>query len=125
MPAFLLPILALVPSWLWKYIGIGLVGVAIFVAGDIRGARVANEKCAAAARKAQVQADKVDTRADKDTRTDESDFAKQATEQKRIDDAEMGRLRDELAKRPVPERCVLTGPDADSLWYDRPASRTR
>lgn len=110
-------VMAVVPSWLWKWIGVFVLAAAIFIAGDIRGTRIANEKCAAEVRKSQEQATKIDRRADVDTRADETSFAKEAATQKAIDDAEIKRLNAELAKRPAAHRCDIDDADARSLRY--------
>lgn len=116
--------IAFVPAVVWKYIAIGVVMVCLFVAGDLRGSRVANEKCAAAAALAQKAADAQDLQAEKEGRAQDLQITNSLTEQKKVDDAELAKLKTAVTARPAGTACVYdkTNGDPDPAG-DKPAPR--
>lgn len=117
---------AMIPSWLYKWIGIGLAVVAIFVYVDRKATYRERAKCEAAAREAERKAGVQDQKADTLTRKDETDVSGKLLTQdeadrqtlRAVDDA-IAKARSDAAKAskgvPVPSRCSLSDDDARRL----------
>jgi hypothetical protein len=82
-----------VPAWAWKWLGIAAIAFCLFTAGDIRGTRIANEKCEAAAKRAQKAADAQDLQAEKEGRQQDLQVTNSLIEQKKVDDATIAKLK--------------------------------
>lgn len=132
MPPFLLPLIGFfnaIPDWLKKLIATLLIGLAVFTAGDIRGKRVARAECEAAAKRAQVAADKQDLQAEREGRAQDLEITNALTQQKKVDDDTIANLQKQLAAQPG-SKCVYdkstADPDAEprsmrkSRWPSRP-----
>ena len=116
MPAFLLPVLAFyssIPDWLKKFLATIIVLGAVFIAGDIRGARVARAQCEEQARRAQVAADKQDLEAEREGRAQDLEITNALTLQKKVDDETIAKLKDQIAKRPASAQCSYDKSTAD------------
>lgn len=125
MPAFLLPVIAFysaVPSWAKKLVAGGLILLAIFFAGEMRGKRVARAECEAQARRAQTAADQQDKQADVEVREQEKQLVEALTQQKKVDDAVISKLQLDLAKRPKSAPCLYDKSNSDP---DDPPARVR
>lgn len=113
--SFLMPILGFynaIPDWLKKLIATLLIGFAIFIAGDIRGSRIARAECEAAAKRAQVAADKQDLQAEKEGRAQDLEITNALTQQKKVDDDRIAKLQKQLSAQPG-SGCVYDKSTAD------------
>lgn len=102
-------------SAIGKWVGVGLLGVLIFFAGDIRGRRIQHAKCEAAARAAQVAADQQDRKARQEVAAQSEETIKGLQTQKETADGRIAQLELQLKGLPIDAPC-LYGVD------DRPAS---
>jgi len=110
-------LLALVPSFAWRYLAIaGLLG-SVYLFIDTRAANREKAKCEAAAQVAVEMARKQDATAAENARKNDALVISQLSQQKDKDDAELQRLAGELKKRTPAARCDLTEPDARRLRY--------
>lgn len=114
MPPFLLPLLGFynaIPDWLKKFIAtIAVLGM-VFAAGDIRGSRVERAKCEERARLAQDAADRQDLQAERDGRAQDLEITNALTQQKKVDDETIERLRKQLSA--TGSKCVYDKSNAD------------
>ena len=117
---------AAVPSWVWKWVGIGLAIVAVFTYVDRKATYRERAKCEAAAKEAQRKAGVQDDKADKLTKKDETDVSAKLLTQDEADrqtlaavDAAIAKARSDAAKtskgNPAPARCTLSDDDARRL----------
>jgi hypothetical protein len=93
---------------------IGMIGLAIgmiFLAGDIRGKRVARAECEAAAQKAQRAADDQDLHAEREGRKQDLEITETLTQQNKVDNEKIKALEAQLAKR--------AGGKSDPCLYDK------
>jgi|KBSSwiStaDraftv2_1062776.scaffolds.fasta_scaffold113353_3 hypothetical protein len=105
MPPFLLPILGMitggvsrVPTWMWKYISIGLVIGVVFLYGYNKGKGVERARCEAAAKIAQNAADAQDLQAEREGRQQDLQITDALTQQKKVDDAKIAALEKQLSQ---------------------------
>lgn len=101
-----------------KWVGYGLIAVAVYGAGDIRGRRVEHAKCEAAARAAQEAANKQDAQAREDARKNDQDTIASLQDLKGKSDAELAKLKLQLSALPTDAPC-LYGVD------EQPANRVQ
>jgi len=85
---------------------------AVFMAGGIRGSRIARAECEAKAKAAQQAADAQDLQAEREGRAQDLEITNALTQQKQVDNATIEKLQRELAARP-PAKCVYDGSNAD------------
>lgn len=114
MPAFFLPLLGFynaIPNWLKKLIATVAIGVAIFVAGDIRGRRIEHAKCEEKARLAQNAANAQDLEAERQGRAQDLEITNALTQQKKVDDERIEKLQQELSK--ANSKCLYDKSNAD------------
>lgn len=114
-----LAILSMVTSFfgsaLGRYIGIGLIAVAVYAAGEVRGRRVATDACKAAAFKAKEAAKTQDQVAQENVNVDNDATVDMLQKQKEKADGTIASLQLQLNARPLSAPC-LYGPNG------RPAS---
>jgi hypothetical protein len=91
-----LAIFAAVPSWLWKTLGALGILVAVYFYGDVKATHREQAKCEAAARAAQVAADKQDTTAQQQVQQDDGRVAAALETQKEEFDARIKSLQGQL-----------------------------
>lgn len=130
MPIWLLAkfgFLRLVPSWLWKWIAIGLVLLVVFFYGFNKGSQHARAQCEAQAKRAQNAADAQDLAAERAGREQDLQITEALTQQKKVDDENIAKLQQQLAAR-VPkgktDPCLYDKSTADPD-DDAPPSRLR
>ena len=97
-------------SKLGRIAGVGLITLAVYSAGEIRGRRVATEACKAAAEKAQKAADTQDRVAKEGVEANDNDTLDMLQKQKVKADATIASLQQQLLSRPAGAPCVY-GPD--------------
>lgn len=114
----LLGIFSFFGSPLGKWAGIGLLSVAVFFAGELRGRRIANEKCEARAQEAIRAANQQDANARKEVQQQSEATINDLRGQKEQADARLALLEKELSIRPLDAPCMY-GADG------KPASRVR
>jgi hypothetical protein len=102
-----------VPDWLKKLLFSILVLAIVFVAGDIRGKRVARAQCEAQAQRAQTAADKQDLQAEKEGRAQDLEITNALTQQKKVDDETIAKLQAQIKQRPTSAPCVYDKSTAD------------
>lgn len=93
----LLGIVSFFTSPIGRWAGIGLLGVAIFFAGDIRGRRIEHAKCEAAAQAAKEAAVAQDRKAQQQLDTNNSSTMDELSKQKDAADARIRDLEKTLA----------------------------
>lgn len=103
-----LAILGFLTSPLGRWVGIGLIGVTLFFAGEFRGRRIANEKCEAAAQAAKEAAVAQDRKAQQQLDANNSSTMDELSKQKDAADARIRDLEKTLADGII--ECVY-GPD--------------
>ena len=108
-------ILAFVFSPLGRIALIGLAIMAAVVTIDRRATYRERAKCDAAAIRAERDAMAQDLKAERDAREREKATILTLEQQKEKDDADLRKLADDLAKRPVVARCNLDDDDARRL----------
>lgn len=101
-----LAIFAFLGSPIGKLVAIGLVGVAVFFAGEIRGRRIANAKCEAAAQAAIVAAGKQDAKAQTEVNQNTEATIAELRGQKEKADAELAKLQLQLSAMPLDAPCL-------------------
>ena len=124
MPAIFLAILGyynMVPAWLKKAVAAVLIVFAIFAAGEIRGKRIARAECEAQAKRAQNAADAQDLAAEREGRAQDLQITDALTQQKKVDDETIEKLKQQLAKSPGAS-CLYDKSTADP---DDPPRRLR
>lgn len=113
--------LAAVPSWVWKWVGVGVAIIAAVVYVDRKATYRERAKCEAAAREAERKAGVQDQKAEALTKKDETDVNSKLLTQDEADrrtleavDATIAKARAEAAaaKRPA-DRCTI-GSDDDA-----------
>lgn len=104
--AFFGGIVAFFSSPLGKWVGIAILGVAVFFAGDIRGRRIANEKCARAAQAAQAAANQQDTTARTEVDNQSSATIDELRGQKEQADGRVAQLEAQLRGLPLDAPCL-------------------
>jgi hypothetical protein len=105
-------------SGIGKLVGIGAIIVAVFFAGELRGRRIANEKCEAKAQEAIRAANQQDANARKEVQQQSEATINDLRGQKEQADARLAQLERELSVRPLDAPCMY-GADG------KPASRVR
>jgi hypothetical protein len=127
--AALLAIFALVPSWLYKWIGVALLIFVAYFYVDHKATVREHAKCEAAAKEAVRQADLQDGKAAREALAAEQSTTQTLRDQQANDNAELAELRrrtqeagsqpqrKDAAGKPVvaPRGCVLNQPDIDGL----------
>jgi hypothetical protein len=101
-----------------RWVGIGLIGVAVFFAGELRGRRIANDKCEAKAQEAIRAANQQDAKARAEVSQQAETTINDLRGQKEKADARLALLEKELSVRPLDAPCMY-GADG------KPASRVR
>ncbi len=129
MPAAFLAIFALVPSWLYKWIGVALLILVAYFYVDHKATVREHAKCEAAAREAIKKADLQDGKAAREALAAEQTTTRNLRDQQATDNAELADLRQRIqdaASQPARKDasgkpivylrgCVLTQPDIDGL----------
>lgn len=95
MPAIWLAVtgfFGMIPDWLKKVLAVLIVLAIVFVAGNVRGKRIAREECEAAARRAQTAADSQDKQAGREIQQQDDQVTTFLTQQKKDDDAKIAKL---------------------------------
>lgn len=100
--AMFLGLFKLVPSFVWKWVGLIAVLGAVFGYGFTKGTIREHQKCEAAAHAAQVAADQQDLQAEKEGRAQDLDITNALVEQKKVDDENIKKLEESLASKPAP-----------------------
>lgn len=97
--------LGLVPSWVWKWVGIGVAIVAVLAYVDRKATTRERAKCEAAAREAERKAGVQDKKAETFTKKDETDVNAKLLTQDEADrqtlravDAAIAKAREDAAK---------------------------
>ena len=98
--------IAFLSSPIGRWLGIGVIAVAVFFAGDLRGRRIANEKCEAAARAARGAADKQDDKARTEVRQNDDQTIADLRGQKEKADATIAQLQLQLNAMPLDAPCL-------------------
>lgn len=117
---------AMIPSWLYKWIAVGVAIIAVGVYVDHKATYRERAKCEAAAREAERKAGVQDKKAEELTKKDETDVNAKLLTQDEADrralaavDAAIAKAREDAAKASksrAPDRCsVLTDDDAKRL----------
>jgi hypothetical protein len=101
-----------------RWVGVGLIGVAVFFAGELRGRRIANDKCEAKAQEAIRAANQQDAKARAEVSQQAETTINDLRGQKEKADARLALLEKELSVRPLDAPCMY-GADG------KPASRVR
>lgn len=101
-----LAILGFFASPLGRWVGIGLIGVVVFFAGELRGRRIANAKCEAAAQAAKRAADQQDAKARSEVQQQAEATINDLRSQKEKADARLVLLSQELSTRPTDAPCL-------------------
>ena len=118
--------LAAVPSWVWKWVGVGVAIIAAVVYVDRKATYRERAKCEAAAREAERKAGVQDQKAEALTKKDETDVnanlltQDEANQQTlRAVDAAIAKAREEAARAgksvPNPRCSILSDDDAKRL----------
>jgi len=129
MPAAFLAAFALIPSWLYKWIGVALLILVAYFYVDHKATMREHAKCEAAAREAVRKADLQDGKAAREALAAEQTTTRNLRDQQATDNAELADLRKRIqdaASQPVRKDaagkpivylrgCVLTQPDIDGL----------
>lgn len=97
-------------SKLGRVVGIGLIAVAVYGAGEVRGRRVATEACKAAAERAEKAAGTQDRVAQQGQDVDNTATLDMLQKQKEKADATIADLQFQLNARPLSAPC-LYGPN--------------
>lgn len=103
----------LVPAFVWKWLALALVGLALFFYGDIKGRRAEHVKCEAAAAQAQTAANDQDLQAEKESHAQDLETTDFLIQQKKVDDAAIETLKAKLAKRPASAKCLYDKSNSD------------
>lgn len=93
-------------SPLGKWAGIGLVGVLLFFAGDIRGRRIEHAKCEAAAKAAIIAANQQDSKARKEVADQSESTIADLKTQKDKSNARVVELENQLRTMPMDAPCL-------------------
>lgn len=104
---------AFIPPTVWKGIGIAVLVVSIYLAGDVHGRRIETAKCEAAAAAAQKAADQQDIQAANELRDQATQVSDSLRNQKKVDDDAIDALRARLASRAPNAKCQYDGTNAD------------
>lgn len=113
MPAFLAPLVALLSPRVWMIVGIVVAVGGLWGHGYYRGYSRASAYCEAQAKKAQNAADKQDLQAERDGRAQDLEITEQLTRQKKVDDATIEQLRQQIATRPAGSKCEYDKSNSD------------
>lgn len=89
-----------------RWVGIGLIGAALFFAGDLRGRRIAGEKCEAKARAAEVAANLQDKKARVEVAQQSEATIMELNKQREAANARVSELELQLAGRPFDAPCL-------------------
>lgn len=114
----ILSIISFLTGPIGRWLSIGLIGVAVFFAGELRGRRIANAKCEAAAQEAKRIAGEQDKKARTEVLQQSDATITELRGQKEKSDARVAQLEQELIARPLDAPC-LYGADG------KPASGVR
>lgn len=114
----ILGIISFLTSPLGRWVGIGFIGVAVFFAGELRGRRIANDKCEAKAQEAIRIANQQDATARAEVSKQAEATINDLRGQKEKADGRLALLEKELSVRPLDAPCMY-GADG------KPASRVR
>lgn len=106
--------IAFIPPFIWKWLAIAAIGFGLYSFGDIRGRRIEREICVTAAAEAQKGADDQDAQAAKDNSAQDLEITNNLLAQKKVDDAELAKLRSQLAGAKGPA-CVYDKSNADGV----------
>lgn len=109
-----------VPNWLKKLVGTGLILLLVFYAGDIRGRRIEHAKCEAAAAAAKTAADAQDNQAGREIAAQDVQVTEELKRQKQADDATITDLKARLRSQSTAP-CVYDEHNSDAA----PARRMR
>lgn len=101
-----LAILAFITSPIGRWVGVGLIGVSLFFAGELRGRRIANEKCEAAAQAARIAANQQDSKARKEVSDQSEATISSLNEQKDKANARVAELETQLKTIPLDAPCL-------------------
>lgn len=119
-------IIAFFSTSVGKYVGYGLIAVAVFAAGDLRGSRIERAKCEAAAQAARIAAQEQDKKANDDQMADNAAAIDDLNTQKDKANARVTELEAQLKSRPKGASCDY-GPDGKpstgGVRNDRVAAR--
>jgi hypothetical protein len=124
IPAIIRSGVSMVPAFIWKWLAIVLIALCIFFYGEIKGKRIAEAKCEAAAKVAQQAANDQDLQAEKEGRAQDLEITNTLIEQKKVDDAAIETLKAQLAKRTpaAVAKCLYDKDNADPDSQPAPRS---
>jgi hypothetical protein len=125
--AALLGLLQFFLSPIGRWIGVGVLIGAAYLAGDVRGRRIEYAKCEEAAKAAQQAADAQDLQAALDANADASKVVEQLKKQKETADAQIAELKNRLTTVSVPvgAPCLYGDSDLPDSKPVAPAGRVR
>lgn len=103
----------MVPNWLKKLVGAGLILLLVFYAGDIRGRRIEHAKCEAAAAAAQTAANAQDNQAGREIAAQDVQVTEELKRQKQANDATIANLKDRLRSQTAAP-CVYDEHNSDA-----------
>ncbi len=101
-----LAILAFLTGPIGRWVSIGLIGLAIFFAGELRGRRIANANCEAKAQEAIRAATQQDAKARTEVQKQSDTTIEELREQKEKADARVAQLQLQLSALPLDAPCL-------------------
>lgn len=101
-----LAILAFLTGPIGRWVSIGLIGVAIFFAGELRGRRIANANCEAKAQEAIRAANQQDAKARTEVQQQSDATLQELRGQKEKADARVAELQLQLSALPLDAPCL-------------------
>lgn len=107
-------IIAFFNSPFGKWLGVALIGVVIFFAGDIRGRRIEHAKCEAAAQRAVAAANQQDQKARQEVAVQAEETIKDLRTQKEQADGKLAQLELQLKALPIDAPCLYGADDRPS-----------
>jgi len=113
IPSIIRAGISMVPAFLWKWLAILLIGLALFFYGEVKGRKAEHAKCEAAAAQAQTAANDQDLQAEKDAHANDLEVVNNLKMQKQVDDAALETLKAQLAKRPAGSKCIYDKSNGD------------